>query len=145
MCGGMSFEWEGQRRTVYFPQPEPEVPVRGKRGENLVLWGRREKETATSLPTGGWARFESLEQGKWDQWSPAPVAILAEEYMEKNNHSYWFSTPGKEAIAGVGLKENGSGRVYVVTRQATEPYRKIHDRWPCFRKPEEALTQWWTS
>ncbi len=143
MCGGMRYLWEGKERTVYFPQPEPKVPVQGPRGKNLVTWGRRKQETKNTLPAGGWARSESLSQGRWEQWQPAPVAILAREYMEKNDRSYWFNPPENSAIAGIGIKSKKRARVYVVTRAASEPYQKIHDRWPCFRKPKDAVKKWW--
>ena len=49
------------------------------------MWGK-------GLPTGGWARHESIEKGIWDKWQPRSVKIIADRFMEKGmeRQSHWF-------------------------------------------------------
>ncbi len=95
----------------------------------LVAWGRR-KQQHGSLPQGGWARQESIDKGIWQKWSPTPVKIIVDRFMEKDKErvSHWFELKEGEWIQGLVAHKDDEARVYVVTIEP-EP-GAIHDRWP---------------
>jgi hypothetical protein len=62
MCGGI----ECQDQKIYFPQPDPRLPVRLRDGNvTWITWGRRKDEATGKFPNGGWARLDSIKSGKW--------------------------------------------------------------------------------
>jgi len=130
MCGGVLIRDKGKVIKVYFPNPDAQLPVLKKDGElALVAWGRR-KEQQGKLPQGGWARQESIDKGIWDKWSPRPVKIIVDSFMEKdkNRVSHWFDLKQGEWIQGLVAHKDNESRVYVVTIEP-EP-DAIHNRWP---------------
>jgi hypothetical protein len=132
MCGGVEFHQDGVKQRLYFPNPEAKLPVRKKAGEHeLVAWGRR-KEEPGDFPPGGWARLDSIRQGKWDRYVPRPVKIDVERFMEKDNrrNSHWFDMPASSFIQGLLVEHRGERRVYVVTVEPDDEQAQIHDRWP---------------
>ena len=95
-----------------------------------ALYGRRQDQ-AGRLPLGGWARLESIYEGRWDRWSPRPVKLMVSQFMEKDieGHSHWFDlTPGKW-VQGLVARWESEQRVYVVTI-TPELADAIHERWP---------------
>ncbi|MEJ1390716.1 MAG: hypothetical protein RPU34_07445, partial [Candidatus Sedimenticola sp. (ex Thyasira tokunagai)] len=98
MCGGVYYLIEGQEVRTYFPNPKARLPVRKRvGGVELLPWGRR-KSQAGKLPLGGWARLESIYEGRWDRWFPTPVKLNISQFMEKDieGGSHWYDlTPGK--------------------------------------------------
>ena len=78
MCGGVKSKHDNKALTVYFPNPKAVLPVRLKsRNHTMVKWGRR-KEEEGMLPSGGWARHDSVLKGIWDKYFPKPVLITAD-------------------------------------------------------------------
>lgn len=135
MCGGVRYEHEGKLRTTYFPMAHAQLPILTENGEiQLMEWGRREKEEG-HLPKTGWARLDSIQDGKWSRYSPAPVRILVKEYMEKDaqRQSHWYPLRPGEYIQGLQARLGEEARVYVVTVPAPTAYEGIHDRWPRVR------------
>ena len=103
MCGGVQYNHEGEVKKIYFPNPYAQLPVMKKDGElALVAWGRR-KQQHGGLPQGGWARQESIDKGIWQKWSPTPVKIIVDRFMEKDKErvSHWFELKEGEWIQGL--------------------------------------------
>lgn len=133
MCGGVKYRHEGRTVTSYFPNPKAALPVALKAGgHELLSWGRR-KEEGGELPPGGWARLDSVRQGRWDRYDPRPVRLEIEEFMEKDHagHSHWYRLEAGQWLQGLIAMYGEEQRVYVVTQVPTEAGpRAIHDRWP---------------
>lgn len=129
MCGGIEY----QHNKIYFPQPDARLPVRLRHGGvTWVTWGRREKEAIGIFPNGGWARLDSIKNGKWKSWHPKPAIIPVDCFMEKDHDgkSHWFPLDISMAIQGLLAERKGEKRVYVVTINSPPDYHWIHDRWP---------------
>ncbi len=133
MCGGVKYKHEGRTVTSYFPNPKAALPVVLKSGGHALLsWGRR-KEEAGELPPGGWARLDSIKQGRWDRYDPQPVRLAVGEFMEKDHtgHAHWYPVDAGQWLQGLIATYGEEQRVYVVTLVPTEEaQRAIHDRWP---------------
>jgi hypothetical protein len=133
MCGGVKYKHEGKTVTSYFPNPKAALPVlRRGGGHELLAWGRR-KEEGGELPPGGWARLDSIKQGRWDRYDPRPVRLEVEEFMEKDRtgHSHWYPLDAGQWLQGLVATRGGEQRAYVVTLAPTQPaQRALHDRWP---------------
>ena len=54
-------------------------------------------------PLGGWARLESIQKGVWQKFSPRPVKIIVDAFMEKdsNDQSLWFMLKPGQFIQGL--------------------------------------------
>jgi len=131
MCGGVYYRIGEEEVRSYFPNPKARLPVRKKDGSiERLPWGRRQDQ-AGRLPLGGWARLESIYEGRWDRWSPVPVKLALSQFMEKDieGHSHWFDlTPGKW-VQGLVARWENERRVYVVTI-VPELADAVHERWP---------------
>ena len=99
MCGGIEY----QDHKLYFPQPDARLPIRLRHGGvTWKAWGRRKEETIGIFPNGGWARLDSIKNGKWKPWHPRPVLIPVDSFMEKDHQEqiplvsigYQFDDPG---------------------------------------------------
>jgi len=77
MCGGIKYtDKQNKTWTVYFPSPKAALPVLKKDGEiEWVTWGKRKEEDTTAFPNGGWARLDSIKEGKWQRYQPRPVLL----------------------------------------------------------------------
>ena len=131
MCGGVTYEHDGETIKTYFPNPYARLPVRKRNGGiELLPWGRRKNEPS-HLPNGGWARLESIHAGRWDRWQPKPVRLQLINFMEKDIHgvSHWFNLTRGQWIQGLVAREKQELRVYVVTITPEMP-DAIHERWP---------------
>ncbi len=131
MSGGVEYTWQGKMMRIYFPNPKARLPVRKKDGRiELLTWGRRKAQIG-ELPSGGWARHESIEKGIWDKWQPRPVKIIVDRFMEKDmeGQSHWFELTAGQWIQGLVARHKNEQRVYVVTVVPEMP-DAIHDRWP---------------
>ena len=126
MCGGIEY----QDQKVFFPQPDARLPVRLRDGN--VTWGMRKNESIGKFPNGGWARLNSIQNGKWKPWRPRPVLIVADQFMEKDQEkqSHWVELDKSMVIQGLLAERNKEQRVYVVTVNTPPEYAWIHDRWP---------------
>lgn len=159
MCGGVEYDWQGQTRRTFFPNPNAQVPVVRKDGDiELVTWGRRTEEDsadAQGFPINGWVRHESFlnPNSSWRQYRHKEVKIAIKHFMEKDDvgKSHWFSLQEDEYLRGLLLVIEKRWRVYVLTTEPpkiatpyiqnqngiedlfgalpTEPVR-IHERWP---------------
>lgn len=141
MCGGVKYKHDGRTVTSYFPNPKAALPVVLKSGgHELLPWGRR-KEEAGALPPGGWARLDSVTQGRWQRYAPVPVQLAVEEFMEKDHtgHSHWYPLAAGQWLQGLVATHGAEQRVYVVTVVPTQDtQRALHDRWPRIVSRERA-------
>ena len=131
MCGGVEYVYQGEKKRVYFPNPQAHLPVRLKNASiDYLPWGRR-KQQLGQLPMGGWARHDSIKQGVWDKWFPKPVKIIVSQFMEKDmeSNSHWFELPRGQWIQGLIAHNGNERRIYVVTITPVMD-DAVHDRWP---------------
>ena len=131
MCGAISYEDNGELVNVYFPNPRATLPVLTKQGQWVMLpWGRRKTQTG-NLPMGGWARLESIHQGRWNQYFAKPIKLVASAFMEKDIEgvSHWYPVIQGQYLQGLLARYDNERRVYVVT---ITPKRAdaLHERWP---------------
>lgn len=60
MCGGI--EYQGDK--IYFPMPDPRLPVLLKDGSvTWMPWGHKNLGGKMMFPNGGWARLDSIHAG----------------------------------------------------------------------------------
>ena len=134
MCGGIKYnDKAGKEWKVYFPSPKAALPVIKKSGEiEWVTWGKRKEENAPHFPNGGWARLDSIKEGKWQRFHPTPVLLPVNSFMEKDHEkvSHWFDLKSDEVIQGLLTVHEDIARVYVVTTDTPAEFSYIHDRWP---------------
>jgi hypothetical protein len=150
MCGGVGFKTknipEEELKKYYSPElvrrfkttgriesffwnKEAVLPVKSKKSVQLMLWGNKDENI--KLPKTGWARAESLKDGKWDYLHPEPVEIPVDSGYEKKT---WFDFAG--GTKGIVVKKDNSERVYMITEEASKEYKNKtgHDREPLGRK-----------
>jgi hypothetical protein len=104
----------------FFWHKQAVLPIikKGSDKAQLTLWGN--KEANIKLPKTGWARQESLNEGKWNWLKPEEVDILAEQGYEKK---VWFKF--QNGTKGVLVKDkDGIEHVYMITKEAGEKYKK---------------------
>ena len=134
MCGGIKYQDKaGKEWKVYFPNPKAALPVIKKGGEiEWVTWGKRKEENVPYFPNGGWARLDSIKEGKWQRFHPTPVLLPVNSFMEKDHEkvSHWFDMKPDEVIQGLLTVHDDIARVYVVTTDTPAEFSFIHDRWP---------------
>lgn len=147
MCGGVFCNWtripdselkkyytkeeiEKMKREKgyqsFFWSKRPVLPVEVDGKVELKDWGNRSKEV--NLPKTGWAKGESIDEGKWAYLNPKFVKIPADKGYEKG---VWFE-PASGGFKGVEVNRNGEDRVYVMTKPASKEYQELtkHDREP---------------
>jgi putative SOS response-associated peptidase YedK len=129
------FEATGEVRSLYWQKADPVLPVLIERDENeaeeaneaprIMLWGNRDKNKP--LPQTGWARLESIEEGKWGYMKPRPALIPVSYGVEKGK---WFSI--NKGIAGLVVRKAGEERIYMLTQAADEDFLDVthHERMP---------------
>ena len=117
------------RVESFFWQKEAVLPAHTEAGDRLLKWGNKEEEAR--LPKTGWARNESLKQGKWDYLKPEPVDIPVDSGYEKKT---WFDLP--QGTKGVVVKRDQDERIYMITKEASADYKREtgHDREPLGEK-----------
>lgn len=132
---------ENKRIETFYWYKDPILPVKTKRGIQLMIWGNKDKNL--KLPQTGWAKQESLTVGKWNWLHPEIVDIPVDSGYEKK---VWFDLP--EGTKGVIVKDSQKNveRVYTVTKPASKKYidETSHDREPLgekknYRKEEKRL------
>jgi putative SOS response-associated peptidase YedK len=145
MCGGVEYlavnpkTGQLESRKTYFPIPQAQLPVIGSKGAALITWGRRNNELPSSdLPSGGWARLDSLQKGRWKKYQPVPVVIPVKRFMEKDaqGKSHWFDLNEDQLIEGIGVVMDGKPFVYVVTVE--DDGSGVHARAPKVISKQEA-------
>jgi hypothetical protein len=128
-------ERSGQVRSVYWQRgAEPILPALVGEDEEvpqLFLWGNRDKEL--KLPQTGWARVESIEEGKWSYLRPVPVLIPVTHGVEKGK---WFDI--HHGIRGLLVERGGHSRVYMLTGEADPDFLSVtkHERMPVLVEQE---------
>jgi len=146
MCAGLSFhidninpkellrfftpeEFDKQRKgdtvQTFFWQHRPFLPIEEEGEVHLYDWGNRDK--AIKLPKTGWAKIESVRDGRWDWLSPKIVKVPSTAGYEKRK---WFKTP--EGVQAVKVRYHNLTRVYLLTTKADQEFMKKinHDRQP---------------
>ena len=128
-----AFEASGRVRSLYWQKSDPVLPVlpesEGAALETatpqIMLWGSRDKDAP--FPNTGWARLESIEQGKWRHLKPRPALIPVSFGVEKGR---WFTI--KHGIAGLIVERDGQERIFMLTREASPEFLEAtrHDRMP---------------
>lgn len=116
----------GEIRCAFWDR-HPLLPVREGEHIRFYDWGNRDGKL--DLPKTGWARWESLQAGKWNHLKPQFVRIPASKGCDKK---VWFDV--HQDIQGVLVEWRGEKRVYLVTEAATSEYQQLtgHDRMPKF-------------
>jgi hypothetical protein len=122
------FEETGAVRSLYWSKGAPVLPVLHEGagdGEELFLWGNRDKDV--KLPQTGWAKRESIEEGKWAYLRPSPVVIPVTHGVEKGK---WFVI--ENGIRGLLVARGGLQRVYMLTEEADPEFVSVtgHPRKP---------------
>lgn len=110
---------------VFFWQDRPFLPIEEDGQVHLYDWGNR--EAGLKMPKTGWARVETVQDGRWDYLSPQIVKIVCDKGYEKKK---WFKTP--TGLKAIKVKLYNVTRVYLLTTKADQEYLKItgHDRMP---------------
>jgi hypothetical protein len=123
------FEESGEFKSNYWDK-RPVLPI--KRGDIVELkdWGNRDGNV--DLPKTGWAKQESVSEGKWNWLNPESVSILADKGVEKG---VWFDFD-EQSMPGLLVKKDDEERVYMLTQAADQNYLKKtgHNRMPIGNK-----------
>jgi len=125
------FHYQGKIHTVYFARANALLPVRLAGGEvKLVTWGRRQQENS-EMPLGGWARLIAIHNGKWSLYTPKPVLLIINKFMQTDfeGHIHWYEVTKGQYIQGLLAHEGDEYRVYIVTI-IPELLDICHERWP---------------
>lgn len=119
------FEKKGQFESFFWSR-QPVLPIEENGNIELKHWGNRDKNL--NLPQTGWAKSESIDQGKWAHLKPKMVKIPFDKGYEKG---VWFETKGK-CFKGVLISKDKNERVYMITKPADNEYEKLtkHNRQP---------------
>lgn len=134
MPEAVMFHYENKIHTIYFINAKAVLPVKLKNGEyKLVTWGRREHEES-EMPLGGWAKQTSIKNGDktyWNLYSPKPVQIPVEKFMEKNfeGRSCWYEVTKGKYLQGLLAQQENEFRLYIVTIDPEDP-TNCHYKWP---------------
>jgi hypothetical protein len=123
------FVSDGEFKSNYWDK-RPILPImRGDRVE-LKDWGNRDDKI--DLPKTGWAKQESVGDGKWNWLNPESVNILADKGVEKG---VWFNFDD-HSMPGLLVKKGDEERVYMLTQPADQNYleKTGHDRMPVGNK-----------
>jgi len=117
------------RIESFFWYKDAVLPIKTGDGAQLKFWGNKEEEI--NLPMTGWAKEESLREGKWDYLRPAIVDIPIDSGYEKKT---WFNMP--QGTKGVVVKRDNNERLYMITKEASREYKEEtgHDREPIGEK-----------
>ncbi len=138
MCGGVGFKIknipEEELKKYYSPElirrfkttdriesffwrQDAVLPVATERGGKLLLWGNKDENL--KLPLTGWAKEESLKQGKWSYLKPEIVDVPVDSGYEKKT---WFDLPN--GTKGIVVKKDKAERIYMITKEASTEYKK---------------------
>lgn len=131
MPEAVTFLYQGKLQTVYFAKSNAMLPIKLLNGEiRLVRWGRRQHENR-DMPLGGWARLESIHNGKWNRYLPKSVKLPIEKFMKTDfeGHVHWYEVIKGQWIQGLLAQEENEYCVYIVTI-VPELLDICHDRWP---------------
>jgi hypothetical protein len=131
MCQAIFYPEAQSFRKIEFHQPQAKLPVLLKVGGVMWLpWGRHQLQKG-QLPLGGWARLNSIVEGKWDSFFPKPVKIPAQGFTEVDfeGQSHYFKLVKGQAVQGLLARVDQELRVYIVTI-TPERSDAVFARWP---------------
>lgn len=131
MPESVMYHYQGKIITAHFARPKALLPVRLHTGEiKLVTWGRRQQENS-EMPLGGWARLNSIYDGKWGQYLPKPVRLPIYKFMKTDfeGRVHWYDVVKGQWLQGLLAHVDNEYRVYIVTI-VPELLDIGHDRWP---------------
>lgn len=131
MPEAVTFQHQGKTHTVYFARAKALLPVYMTTGEvKLVTWGRRQQENS-EMPLGGWARLPSIHDGKWSLYTPKPVRLAINKFMQTDfeGRIHWYEVTKGQYIQGLIANNEDEYRVYIVTI-IPELLDICHERWP---------------
>lgn len=113
-----------------FWDAKPVLPIEVDGKIVLKYWGNRDKNAP--FPQTGWAKMESIKQGKWEWLSPKPIKILVDRGVEKG---VWFEFC-EHQTNGILVEKDGDERAYMITEAASEGYQAKtgHNRMPIGEK-----------
>jgi len=146
MCGGVVYNLErvpeedlekfySKEQIAYFKKKKmissfywdksPVLPAEIDGQIRLFDWGNRDKNA--SFPETGWAKNETIEEGKWKWLHPKKVKIPVNRGCEKK---VWFDF--KNGTNGILVGQDSDKRVYMITEKADKKYLEEtnHDRMP---------------
>ncbi len=128
MCSGIEFD----DKIHTWRDPDVKLPVARKDGSIAwVAWGERHG-IKSAFVQGPCARLDSIQSGKWDKYSPQPVKIPIQRYMERDikGAPYWVKVSPGSYLQGLIATINSDRRVYVVTIETPDEFRHVQPRWP---------------
>lgn len=131
MCQVVFYPEEQRVLKIDFNQSQAKLPVLLKAGGVMWLpWGRRQLQKG-QLPLGGWARLESIVEGKWDTFFPKPVKIPVQGFAEVDfeGRAHYFKLVKGQAVQGLLARLDQELRVYIVTI-TPERSDAVFARWP---------------
>lgn len=122
---------EEEIHFLFYRSATPLIPVIYNNELTIMTWGNRKKKgNEIKLPETGWARIESVEQGKWQHLHPEEVVIPASFGLEKG---VWFQIA--EGMKGILVRDKQeTPHVFMLTQSASHYYQVMtkHDREPVF-------------
>lgn len=145
MCGSARYWPPGASKpyAIGYGYSEASMPVLRSSGEvEWIKWGRRKGQEIPGLPVTGWARWLSVQEGKWNRYQPEFVELAVQQFGEKdeNGKRHWFQVPdGCHIQALIATGSTGESRLFVVTVETPPEYAWIHDRYPRIVPETEAL------
>ncbi len=131
MCQTVFYPEAHQVRRVDFNQSKAKLPVLLKAGGVMWLpWGRHQLHKG-ELPLGGWARLETIAEGKWDAFFPKPIKIPVQGFSEVDfeGRAHYFKLVKGQAVQGLLARRDQELRVYIVTI-TPERSDAAFARWP---------------
>lgn len=129
MCSGIELDGE----MFLWSDPDVRLPVLLKDGDLTWLrWGERHGARDSAFHEGPCARLESIRARKWDAYSPRPVRIPVDRYMERDpkGRPYWVKVAPGQTLQGLVASHDGEQRIYVVTIPAPPDFLHVQPRWP---------------
>lgn len=125
------YQYQNKIHTMYFSRATALLPVKLANNDvKLVTWGRRQQENS-EMPLGGWARLNTIYDGKWGQYLPKPVRLPIDKFMKTDYEGrvHWYEITRGQYMQGLLAHEGDEYRVYIVTI-VPELLDVCYDRWP---------------
>lgn len=139
VCIGIEYFLGGERRSVYYDSPAPDLPVRLRGGViGSYRWGARSATFyeggnvagwGAKFPETGYAPLDEIRADKWARLEPRSVRIFAARFIQVNAWSVpcYFELKAGEFIQGLLATISHHRRVYVVT--VPPPAEHAHEGW----------------
>lgn len=124
MCSGIEYH----DRLLLWRDADVKLPVMLRGGEiSWVRWGERHGVVSMFFQ-GPCARLESIQTRKWSRFSPTPVKIPMQRYMERDAKGapYWVKASAASVLQGLLAVVEGEQ----LTLDSPSEYRHVQPRWP---------------